>query len=169
MMTSFHRALVSGVLLLAVTATITLVQSAGGSSFSIDIGQLCETEYTECFTDHTCADCSSSDRPGAAVFDACAEDVTADSVDTSTSFCLDLMAGVCCLSEASGNECLQNHPFVAYWLCLRRSLGCSEDELACDDGISFVSSSGYNVTANRASTAAITCALLMTFHPLLKM
>ena len=132
MIVGFLRVLATGVLLL--TTTTTLVQPARASLSSTELSQQCLTEVTSCSNDVTCASCSVVDEVSSATFaPACVDGLTVDGVESSTAVCFGLMAGICCLDDASGFACIANDNFVDLWLCKLNAEGCSVDEIACDE------------------------------------
>lgn len=172
MATGLLRVLAPSAMLLLTTTTTTLVQPAGGATSSgAELFEQCKTEYLDCSTDDTCAECSFFTEASSPAFDACIDDVTADGAASSTAACFGFQAGICCLEEASDKACLQNDRFVEYWLCFLESAGCSEDELTCDDiddgGGSVVPSSDAAATLIHASTVGLVSALFTHFLPLL--
>lgn len=166
---SFLRVLASGGLLLAATTTTTtLVQPAGASSLT-GFTDVCPIEFAACADDVTCVGCNIIGDSSSAEIQACGEGLDVDSNDSSETVCSEVADYLCCVDEASPQECIGNDNFHDVWLCWLDERGCSFDKVTCDgDGNANGSSSDAAVaTVGRASIAALSCALLVPFLPVL--
>ena len=89
------------------------MQPGGASLSSSELSQQCAADVTACSNDVTCASCSVVDEASSATFaQACVDVLTVDGVESSTAVCFGVVAGICCLDDASGFACIANDNFI---------------------------------------------------------
>lgn len=62
----------------------------------------------------------------------CFEAASLDEIESSTASCADFMARIRCSDDVSEFVCLENDPFVVYWLCFLEFSYFSEEDITCD-------------------------------------
>lgn len=163
--TGYLRVLASSaVLLLTITATA-LVRPAGGSSSSGTVAffEHCAPLYFECSLYEDCAQCAGiteTSSSGVDVFQACTEEMASDDSETPMTSCIDLFAGVCCVSRAKDIECMGFDLIEKYRNCFLQYVGCSSGDFACEE-----TNGGGSLT--HASVVGLTWALFVPFLSLL--
>lgn len=110
---------------------------------SADLSASCSTEKAACEDDTTCASFATMSEMTRAAYRTCLNELPSDGAERSTAHCVSITVRICCLSDSSGYDLLNNDRFVEYWQCALEDLGCSGDEITCtDDGMTDTDDNG---------------------------
>lgn len=158
MATGFLRVCSSGMLLLLLATTATLVQRAGAqTSATVAPVAACTAEYAACIAEETCNDCITPSFTSTAFLECSDSGFFDNNAD-----CDSNTQTACCLDDVSEFDCMENEAFSRHVSCYLDSVGCGT-AFSCDGA---EVSSGADATANLGYASTL-IALSCAFVPML--